>query len=640
MKIQELQIENFLTIGKASLKLSDKGLVLIQGENKDDDSADSNGAGKSSIPDALCWALFGETARGVKGDSIVNHTAKKNTAVKAIVNDDGVLYEITRYRKHSEHKNRLFVLVDGVDMTKGTDKLTQDFIVKLLGCSLEVFAAAVYAGQEKMPDLPGMTDKELKVLVEEAAGIDKLQKAHEIAREKLREKKTELVRLADALETLKNQKQHYQDEAIAREDDRAEWDRLAKVTLATILADAKSVGDHHKSLDEEILAFDEDAHNAKVEEVKASIASVDAEREKLTALEKELIIANSELKFQISTLGTLKKQLDGVVISLSDMEHKIGKSCGECGKEHTKDDLEGITKATEIRRGELEKKMKEHLIVAKKQKETVESASKRVSDFKASMTDISAAVVLERSLRDITTAHKTKIAERHTLAEKVKELGTKYGAKKAEENPWQKVIDSSLDKVTETLTKIGEVERTADVKNMEVKLHEDAVDVFGQSGVRAHILDTVTPFLNERTSHYLSTLSDGNIIAEWSTLTTTTKGELREKFNIAVSNDKGADSFQGLSGGEKRKVRLSAAMALQDMVASRASKPIELFIADEVDHALDESGLERLMAILNEKATVRGTVLVISHNSLTDWIREQATVTKEGGYSTVSGALA
>ena len=51
-------------------------------------------------------------------------------------------------------------------------------------------------------------------------------------------------------------------------------------------------------------------------------------------------------------------------------------------------------------------------------------------------------------------------------------------------------------------------------------------------------------------------------------------------------------------------------------------------MADEVDDAVDKSGLERLMVILEEKARERGTVLVISHNSLTDWIRDSLTMVK------------
>jgi len=168
---------------------------------------------------------------------------------------------------------------------------------------------------------------------------------------------------------------------------------------------------------------------------------------------------------------------------------------------------------------------------------------------------------------------------------------------------------------------------------------EQVVDVFGPGGVRAHILDHVTPFLNARTGHYLSILSDGNLQAVWTTLSKTAKGELREKFTIDVKNITGGQSFGLLSGGEKRKVRLSCSMALQDIVSQRASKPIDLFMADEIDDALDEAGLERLMAILDEKARERGTVLVISHRSLSDWIREVATVEKKDGVATITGAL-
>ncbi|EYU47058.1 AAA domain protein [Acinetobacter baumannii 1457504] len=56
MEFLTLKINNFLTIGEARLDLANRGLLLVQGENKDNSSADSNGSGKSSIVDALCCA--------------------------------------------------------------------------------------------------------------------------------------------------------------------------------------------------------------------------------------------------------------------------------------------------------------------------------------------------------------------------------------------------------------------------------------------------------------------------------------------------------------------------------------------------------------------------------------------------------
>ena len=74
------------------------------------------------------------------------------------------------------------------------------------------------------------------------------------------------------------------------------------------------------------------------------------------------------------------------------------------------------------------------------------------------------------------------------------------------------------------------------------------------------------------------------------------------------------------------------------MVASRAEKPIGLWIGDEIDDALDDAGLERLMGVLEKKAKERGTVMVISHHSLSDWCDQVITVKKAGGVSEISGA--
>ncbi|EPA8429196.1 exonuclease, partial [Escherichia coli] len=166
-------------------------------------------------------------------------------------------------------------------------------------------------------------------------------------------------------------------------------------------------------------------------------------------------------------------------------------------------------------------------------------------------------------------------------------------------------------------------------------LLEKARQVYSPAGVRSHILTSVTPFLNIRTAEYLNTLSDGNIVAEWSTMETTKKGEYRDKFNISVIKTGSSKSFQTLSGGEKRKVRIACSLALQDLVASRASKNIELFIGDEIDDALDTAGLERLMGILEAKARERGTVMIISHKEMKSWFREIITVEVKEGRSYV-----
>jgi DNA repair exonuclease SbcCD ATPase subunit len=83
MKFPELIIENFLGITEAKINMADRGLVAIQGINHADTSATSNGASKSSLPDALCWCWFGTTARGESGDDVVSDNLYRHAPPQA-----------------------------------------------------------------------------------------------------------------------------------------------------------------------------------------------------------------------------------------------------------------------------------------------------------------------------------------------------------------------------------------------------------------------------------------------------------------------------------------------------------------------------------------------------------------------------
>ncbi|CHM11360.1 chromosome segregation protein [Salmonella enterica subsp. enterica serovar Typhi] len=205
----------------------------------------------------------------------------------------------------------------------------------------------------------------------------------------------------------------------------------------------------------------------------------------------------------------------------------------------------------------------------------------------------------------------------------------------AEVNPFLAVIKRHEDNLAANKSNHAVLKKELKSIQEQALLLEKARQVYSPAGVRSHILTSVTPFLNIRTAEYLNTLSDGNIVAEWSTMETTKKGEYRDKFNISVTKTGSSKSFQTLSGGEKRKVRIACSLVLQDLVASRASKNIELFIGDEIDDALDTAGLERLMGILEAKARERGTVMIISHKEMKSWFRETITVEVKEGRSYV-----
>lgn len=643
MKILSLYLQNFLTIGEAEIDLADRGLILIQGENADDSSALSNGAGKSSIVDGLCWVLFGTTARGITGDSVVNLTAKKNTMVASYIQDGTDTYRIARHRKHPTHKNAL--LVDKVDsagnvttsLTKGTDKETQEVVNGIVGCSYEVFTSSIYAGQEQMPDLPAMTDKFLKTLIEEAAGVQVLEKAHTVAKAKLAEQKSIQLELKHKHELNKAQFERLDAQLLAeiakeKNFDETKRDRV-KAKLAEVLDEQKAI----KAAEEAKAKVDKTKLQERKEKLQQQLKDANAINKQAQDAKDAWRQADYQAKLVQQEYDNREKSLRTYVAEIKSIDSLVGTGCKECGKEICSHDIAdarnaklSTAKASKLELAELKATLTAKL-------ETVDKAKREADEALAKIVNV---VEISEEIQKVdrmlawVDGVETKIGMHKANIDAIKKRANEMYV---EPNPYTAEVESLRTQVVDAVNKMNATEAHLSKMEATIDLHTQAVSVYGAGGVRAHILDTVTPFLNDRTRDYLGALADGNIHATWTTLTKNAKGELKEKFSIAVTNDKGASSFAGLSGGEKRKVRLATALALQDLVASRATKPIELFVGDEIDDALDAAGIERLMTVLERKARERGTVLVISHNELKDFVDLCIIVQKSDGQSTVIG---
>ncbi|EAS6365583.1 AAA family ATPase [Salmonella enterica] len=637
MKFLKLQVENFMALANADIELDQRGLVLIQGINSGDSSAASNGAGKSTLMNSLMWCLYGETAHGVKGDDVLSTGHEKNCRVMVTVEDEGKRYAIIRHRKHKEFKNRLIVRGEDGDMTKGKDTLTQEFVERLIGASKEVFMASIYASQEAMPDLPGMSDKNLKTIVEEAAGVDRLTKAYAIARERANAAAARMVTTKTKMDACLSLVESSQNELESAKTSSAAWERDrdkrldvaradlvgAEVTLTEVEMELRSLPDQIRDTENAIdkerekLASKEE-HDAKLVKVRGAITDIRASIRVTENIQKEAMQRARAFKMKAEEVNT-----------------KVGEPCPTCGKAYCVEDLSTVKESfVEQARSEICQAQASVTSVAKYQ-EHLEKALKIESSLVAGTPDVSAIISrieqLTKKLGTLRHREKEVVAVEAMVARARSEVNriTK------ETNPFLAVIKRHEESLAANKSNYGVLK--TELKNIQEQalLLDKARQVYSPAGVRSHILTSVTPFLNIRTAEYLNILSDGNIIAEWSTMEATKKGEYRDKFNICVSKTGSSKSFHTLSGGEKRKVRIACSLALQDLVASRASKSIELFIGDEIDDALDTAGLERLMGILEAKARERGTVMIISHKEMKSWFRETITVEVKEGRSYV-----
>lgn len=649
MRFNRLTIQNFLTVGTAAVNLDTRGLNVIQGVNEDDSSAASNGAGKSSIVDALCWCLYGVTARGIKGDGVVNRTIGKGTMVELVLTNGATAYTVRRYRKHKEHKNQLHIIASstaeavgggiGMRLDKGTEAESQKTLEKILGCSYDVFIAAVYAGQEIMPDLPRMTDRELKRLIEEAAGLQRIERAYQIARARANAVNAEYAVVGSSLLAASSEAESTH---LRLKDCEADIEAFEKRRVEQILEIETTITTRMAACETAKGKLDKATPGVEVarkrrKELAETLAGYEAAKKRVADLDARAVAFDR--KIDRAGLAIAVKDIQTVETAIAEAPLSIGKPCHECGKPHTEADLEQHMKVLVARQLALKSAATTLRDKVSLQIATHQAAAKEAAAARAALPDVSEVTREMEAIDGQIWEYDSLVAD---LKRTEHDLGSSRNAlatARATPNPSVKVKETLTDIFRTSMKKATELKTKSDVLNEKFKVAESVVKVFGPAGVRAQILDTVTPYLNARTSDYLSVLSDGNLSAVWTTLTRNAKGDLTEKFSIDVTNKTGADSFIGLSGGEKRKVRLACALALQDLVASRAVQPIDCWIGDEIDDALDPAGLERLMTILERKARERGTVLVISHNSLTDWCDNVTTVRKKGGVSTVEGAL-
>lgn len=586
---------------------------------------------------SLMWCIYGETSHGVKGDDVLSTGHEKNCRVKVTIEDEGKRYAIIRHRKHKEFKNRLIVRGEDGDMTKGKDSLTQEFVERLIGASKEVFMASIYASQEAMPDLPGMSDKNLKTIVEEAAGVDRLTKAYAIARERanaaaarMETTKTKMDACLSLVESAQNELESAKTSSEAWERDRSERLDVARADLVGAEVTLTEVEMELRSLPEQI----RDTENAIGKE-REKLASKEEHDAKLVKVRGAITDIRASIRITENIQKEAMQRARALKVKAEEVNTKVGEPCPTCGKAYCVEDLSTVKESfVEQARSEISQAQASATSVAKYQ-EHLEKALKIESSLVASTPDVSAIISrIEQLTKELgTLRHREK--EVVAVEALVARARSEVDRITKEINPFLAVIKRHEESLAANKSNYGVLK--TELKNIQEQalLLDKARQVYSPAGVRSHILTSVTPFLNAQTAEYLNTLSDGNIVAEWSTMESTKKGEWRDKFNISVRKIGASKTFQTLSGGEKRKVRIACSLALQDLVASRASKNIELFIGDEIDDALDTAGLERLMGILEAKARERGTVMIISHKEMKSWFRETITVEVKEGRSYV-----
>ena len=552
-------------------------LTLVLGENLDqggDDSGSRNGTGKTTIINALSYALYGQALTNIRRDNLVNKTNNKGMLVTLAFTKNGKDYRIERGRK----PNTLKFYIDQkeqelTDESQGDSRKTQGDINDLLGMSHDMFKHIVALNTYTEPFL-ALKPNDQRAIIEQLLGItilsekaDLLREATKITRDKLTEENARIQAITNSNDKIKEniERLHSRKKAWIAQN-KQDRDKLEKAIRELEQLDIDSELEDH----EKLKTWEENSKH-------------------LTNLRKERATVERALEQADNNVNKLGKQLDELETA----------KCYACGQDLHDDKLEEM-------KDKLQKDYGDAHVYQTSMAEKMQKVEKLIED------------IGELDSKPNTFYETAKEAYQHRS--NVDSLKQSLKEKTDELDPYTEQIDD-LEK-----TAIQEVNWDAVNELNDTKDHQDFLYKLltnKDSFIRKKIIDQNLAYLNNRLTHYLDRLQLPHTVVFKNDLTV-------EITQLGQDLD-----FDNLSRGERNRLILGLSWAFRD-VWERLYQNINLLFIDElVDSGMDANGVENAIAVLKKMGRERQkNIYLISHKEeLASRVTNVLKVIKENGFT-------
>jgi len=578
-KIKTLTVKNFMSVGNTTqaVDFDRSDLTLVLGENLDlggDDSGARTGTGKTTIINALSYAMYGNALTNIKKDNLINKTNQKNMMVTIDFEKDGESYRIERGRKPNIMK---FFVGDQekeiTDDAQGDSRETQAEIERMLGMSHDMFKHILALNTYTEPFL-ALKANDQRTIIEQLLGI---------------------TLLSEKADRLKEQAKQTKD-AITQEEFRI-----------------KAVGDANKRIEEQIESLKRrqtlwvNKHAEETQKLQTGIEElqkidIQAEIQAHSAFKtwdqtrkdlNELSSAISRTKLDLSREEKTISKISAEIISLENH------TCHTCGQDFHDEKHQQVLG------------LKQRDLAGAK--ESAEAHATILAELQSTHTGLG-----ELGLRPVTFYDKESDAIHHqaTVDSLIRQLETKL----AETDPYaEQIADMQTTAVEEvTFDVMNELNNIKEHQEFLLKLLTNK-----DSFIRKRIIDQNLSYLNARLGQYLDRIGLPHTV------------KFNNDLTVAIT-ELGRDlDFDNLSRGERNRLILSLSWSFRDVWES-LYQPINLLFIDElVDSGMDSSGVENSLAILKKMSRESNkSIWLVSHkDELAGRVNNTLHVVKENGYT-------
>lgn len=637
MRLAKVTIQRFLSFGEAQeIPLAGRGLVAVLGLNRDSPGADSNGAGKSAVLEAIVWALYGETMRGYRGDDVINRAAGKDCLVALEIEENADIYVVTRTRKASAKKpNDLTLAVNGRDISQGVIADTQALINTLVGMDCKTFSQSVMLSHGHVP-FSQLTDTAQKEVLEDILQIGELAQAREVVRRRVAARTQDHATARAKLEAAEERRRQTETTCNKLEEQRRQHAQVVATRKRELqgqkaATEARIAEIYHSTGLAELIEVQEE-WLAKATELREKQAGHQQARLDAT---QEAAKERGVLEGQEEALRQRQRQLKA---EMGQVDSLVGKECPVCHQVLTPEAADQCLGAwakeeSKIRGPALTKIGKAQAKIDNKEKRALAKVSKVEHALAKKLQDAEAQLQLATAQMHKRQATLQLICE---LEQQAWNYQQEIEGLDASARPYDAIVEDT----EREIARLAGVVRRHDYRLRALEIELNHLQWwnrgFGNQGLKSYLLDSVVPYLTTRAQHYADILSGGDLTITFSTQTKLKSGEMRERFEVQVVNRSGADVYHGNSDGEKQRIDLAVGWALGDLAATRAKKPIRFKGLDEPFTNLDETGEDGVVRLLHAVLSEYETILCVTHSThLRSQFPQELVVTKERDVSTI-----
>ncbi len=589
LEFDSLEISDFKCFTtKQTLDFAQRGpgLFFIRGKNEVEPKLGSNGSGKSSALDALCWCLYGRTPGGLKNPDIKSWTGRGTPTVSLHLELDGDPHEIMRTATTNGLK------IDSQEV--GSEEAE-----KLIRLSYDVFTNTVLLAQGQ-PLFLDRSPKDKMQLFADVLNLERWEDRSAGASTKARE----LEQLAAELtgeETGLNAALAQVEELLAKaKASSTEWEterreRVAKA--AQTLKEQEALLARQKAkLGNADLAWD-----GAATELKALRAELPKLRDELSKHTE----AYNAASYALDTKKTEARKIEREMATLGEAEE-----CPTCGQS-----LKGTGLAKH--QAELKTQLK---------KFTAEVATGVAPKLKTTLA--TARTVLDRATEAADEferkARKARI-ELDFLKPQVAELQAQVSALRSgrteqEEaaNPYQEQVQALRRKSQQAEVQLTELR--GDIVKAGRQLERTKFWVKGFKDVKLYLIQEVLQELELTTNAALAEVGLDDWLVEYSVEKETKSGSVQRGINAVVKpafgNKGGTIRWENFSGGEGQRLRIVGALALSQVLLNNAGVETNFEVLDEPTRHLSEAGVRDLCEFLSDRAKrLEKTTFLIDHTA-------------------------